>query len=1079
MNIFDQVTRTKLILPRRRLELLSRERLIDLLYDLLNHKVVVISSAPGYGKTSLLIDLAHQLEFPVCWYAIDALDRDPRRFIAHFIASIVHRFPHFGQRSVAALQGTAQAGLDLDRLITTMVNEIHEQIREYFVLVLDDYHLVDGSQEISENCYLIISSRTLPEIPEVTLLAGHSQVGGVSDKELAFRADEIQALVLQNYQKTISEAEAEELVRETEGWITGLLLSSQIRWQGMTDRLRLARASGVDLYKYLAQQVLERQPAPVQDFLLRTSLMEEFDTELCQAVLGPAEYPGGESWSDLIETVLHDNLFVLPVGDENKWPVNGHGVWLRYHHLFQDFLQAQLAQERPLERECILRRLAAVYTERGAWEKAYELYRCLGDPVAMAELIKQAGLSLVRSGQLTTLAEWIDALPAEMLASCPYLLSLRGVAAVNLGDVKRGLSLQNQAIAACRATGDRAHLARALVWRAVDHRFQGKYRASLADADEALALAEQDESLGVIWAEALRARGICLYHMGQLTETIEWLEQSLEAYEALDEAQNVAILRLELGMAHSDAGHYGRALIHYKRALDYWQKTNNITWQANLLNNLGVLYHRQGDYEQAGATLEEALTCAEQSGYAHMETLVLASIGDLYADLEAPNAARDVYRRSREIARRIDKRFLLLYLDLAEAALARLEKDFAQARDLLDSAGRLAQESGSEYEQGLHQLEKGQLALAQNRAAEAVAHLEAAARCFDDGGQRIEEIRAYLYLAVTTQTGGQTQLALDYLEHVFRLVSGLENQHFLVVAGRQAKVLLGVAEKNLVLKHRSSRLLKQIVKFEGDIPDLRRRMRQQASVVPFAPPKLTIQALGRAQVSLDGDLVTCREWKSQRRVRDFLFCLLAHPYGLTREATGVIFWPDSGPSQLKLQFKNTIYRLRFALGKDIALFDGLGDYYRFNRDLDYEYDVEVFLRQMGRARAETDPHKRAESYRAAINLYQGPFLPEMDGDWVVAEREQLELTFIEANMQLGRLHLETEEYSLTLECSRRALAKDPYLEEGYRLAMRAYAAKGNRGAVARQYERCRQALLSGLNIPPSPQTIALYETLMR
>jgi LuxR family maltose regulon positive regulatory protein len=766
---------------------------------------------------------------------------------------------------------------------------------------------------------------------------------------------------------------------------------------------------------------------------------------------------------------LRNNLFVLRIGDE--------GTWLRYHHLFRDFLQARLAQELPDEEQRIRRRLAAVYAEREEWEKAYNLYRRLDDLAAIADLIEQAGPSLVKGGRLTTLAEWLDILPAEVLNSRPDLLSLRGTAASMLGEVERGLALQNQAEAAFREAGDLPRLARVLVRRTVDHRLLGRYQASLADADEALGMTQQDESLRDIWAEALRAKGMSLYHQGQVAEAIQWLTQSLEVYETLGKTQNVAMLLMELGSAYLSAGRYDQALAHYNRALDYWRKADNVAWQANLLNNLGILYHTKGDYEQAGAALEEGLVCARQSGYVRMQAFVLSGIGDIYADLQAPDAALAAYRQAHKAAQRSGERFLLFYLDLAEAALARSKGKLNQVHELIESARQFAQESGSGFEQSLCQLEAGRLALAEGNVSEAITRLEDAARRFDDGGQHAESARAYLYLASAHYRAKDEKATGDCIAHAFQMASTLESQHPLVVAGREAKEMLEAMRRHSTAGRAASRLLNHVAQFEHQIPALRRYLRRRASIIPFGPPKLSIQALGKGQVAVDGRPIANAEWQAQKKVRDLFFFLLARPDGLSKEAMAAIYWPDSTPAQLKLQFKNTMYRLRHALGQDVVIFEQ--DYYQFNRNLDYEYDVETFLAKLDQAQAATEGDGQIAAYQAAIHLYRGDYLPEMEGEWVWATREQLRDAYLGATLKLASLYLESGKYELALNYCQRALASDPCLEEAYRLAMRAYAASGNQAAVARQFERCRQVLLKEVNARPSSQTQTLYETLMR
>ena len=435
-------TPTKVILPQRRKDLFTRQRLINLLYDLLDEKLILVIAPAGYGKTSLLIDFAYQVDLPVCWYAVDELDQTPERFFSFFIAALHRRFPDFGEASKAAVKGINQFNPDINQLVSVIVNDAYEHIQEHFLIILDDYHLVSNNKEIqafinrfinesAENCHLVLSSRTLLSLPDLPLLVARSQVGGIGFEELAFKPEEIQSFVLQYYHVTLSDSASQDLARDTEGWITGLMLSAQVMGQGMTNQMRAARVTGVELYTYLAQEILDTQTAEIRDFLLCTSFLEEFDASLCTSIWGTEQ-----NWRNLINQVVQNNLFVLPVGEEGKW--------LRYHHLFGEFLRAQFEKERSEQLDPLLHRVAEVYAEREDWGRAYSLYHKLKDTKALADLIEKAGTPLIRNAQFAILAKWIDELPVELLDSRPVLLSLKGTLLLIQGQVEKSLDFLNQ-----------------------------------------------------------------------------------------------------------------------------------------------------------------------------------------------------------------------------------------------------------------------------------------------------------------------------------------------------------------------------------------------------------------------------------------------------------------------------------------------------------------------------------------------------------------------------------------------------------------------------------------------------------
>ncbi len=1065
------VSKTKIIPPRRRDELLTRKRLLDMLFEALDKRLALVSAPAGYGKTSLLIDLVNQSELPCCWLALDELDREPQRFAAYFIAALAERFPKFGGQSNRVLENMSSFEQDMERLLVTICNEIMETIREHFIFILDDFHLLDNVQPIQyfinrfiqlmdENCHLVISSRILTTLTDLPRLVAREQVSGLSFSDLAFQPQELQALLAQNNNLQISDEQASQLIAETEGWITGLQFSgADILPRNSTS---LVTDGGVALFDYLGQQVLDQQPAEIQEFILRTALFEEFDASICEMVLSRF-YLEKQDWQKWIKTISNNNLFALPVGAE--------GRWLRYHHLFRDFIRTRFEHDRSQEVMPILVSLESAYEAMGEWEKAHSICKKLNDINLLAEMIERSSTPMFQRA-MVTLESWLNELPPSILRNRPGLLSIRGNIICTKGDVREGLDLLTKAEQIYRQEKNATGLNLTLVRRAIAYRYLGDYAASLRDAEEVIESAAESDEMQLLYADALRLKGLVLYRLGKARQSIPFLEHSLELFQRT-EKNSIPVLLMDTGMAYRATGNFADARKSYEKALQIWRQDGNLSLQASLLNNMGVMYHLQGEYEKAAFAFEEGLLCAQRSHSTRLEVLISIGLGDLFAELEDFSMAERNYQYATEVFQGMEDRFLSYSLVFAKVNLVLLKQDAAAAHAILEEAERLIEKGQSNYENGHLNLLHGRLYLLEEHSKAAVQAMKKAEEYFLEDGRDLEVAVTHLWHAAISCQNGDNAHAVEIVKNLHRNRGQIS--HAVLIAVHQAHKWLYQLQKEREAAHILQDLFTQADHIANKMPDIRRQLRRQARVIQGPAPHLTIRAFGQAIVIVGGQPLSLADWQTQA-ARELFFYLLMTTKPITKEQIGEIFWPDVDElSKIKLKFKNEIYRLRKAVGQEVITYKDI--YYSFNRKLDYEYDVEAFEAHVARGKAAESTKEKIEFFQKAVDLVKGPYLKDVYTDWAIPDRERLSQMYLSALAALGNLYQTTAQLEKALEICQYAISYDPSFETAYQILLQVYQRLGDQTSVRKTYQACVEAMQQYFELPPSPETEELYRRL--
>lgn len=1049
---------TKIIVPARRADVLRRPRLLDFLHESLDRKLILISASAGYGKTSLLVDLAHDTELPVCWYSLDAGDGDPQVFLEYLVASLQRRFPHFGGRTLSLLRD-AERARDLDGCLAALVSDIQQEIDSLFVLVLDDYHLVEGSAAVNrlidrllyylpENAHLILSSRTIPTQITLTRLTARQQVAGLGTSDLRFTADEIRALMQLNYGLEITPKAAQELADQSEGWIVGIILTAPTIWRGLFKEWVKGYGPSSQLFDYLAAEVFSQQPEPLQHFLLETSILEQMNPSLCDELLGRKD---AQAQLQLAE---RRNLFVTRLEDQGY----------RYHHLFREFLQAQLRQTNPARMAELQRRAAQIFESRGQLGQAVRYWLAANEPEAAARLLETIANEYYDLGRWTTLVGWLDALPPQVLDDKPDLVLVRARLAGEMGEPDKARAAFEQARAAFERRKQPSDVARVIFEAA-------KYSERSDDAFEecrraAEQLPPQDYALNAL---AQKTLGTMLVRKGDWKNAVPYLERALELYSMAGDRYHYAFVGHDLGAVYMFIGEKNKAHAHFEQALSHWRKLGHAGTIANTLNSMGVAQYQAGALKQAQELLQEALRYAREARNLRIEAYTLASLGDVYRDQGKLPEALKAYTDASDLAERVRENFLITFTRVAAGDVWRLSGDLPTAERILQTALQAASAHQSEYESGLAHLGMGILRLDQDDIESARQHLERALALLEAAHAKRDLGRARLYLAEVALRRKRTAEAQQHLRALAALGKELSEDQFLLMDAARTRAPLEFA----LARRIGSAYFRQILKKLEQAP---RGESISTGVIEEGWPALDIYTFGEARVMRDGSLVPNSIWQTST-TKELFFFFVTHPQSWRKEQVLEHIWPNASRGQANDLFHSSVYRIRRALFPECLLFSN--GMYQLNLEAVRWVDVTEFEAQLAAAAQAQQVADKISALERAVELYRGDYLDEFYSDWCASRREQLRARYLDALSQLAQCHVELGNPKRALELYQLVLSKDRVNEAAYRELMRLYMRLGNRPAAIQVYQQCVETLKEELGVPPMPETTALYEQLLR
>jgi LuxR family maltose regulon positive regulatory protein len=708
--------KTKLYIPQPRANLVPRPQLTARLDAGLSGKLTLVSAPAGFGKTTLVSEWIRQKAHngkqgeevfqlsSVAWLSLDEGDNDQARFLAYLIASL-RTIPELEAAKIgeALLQAFQSPGVGKEEsqsttaLLTELINEITVHGPAFFILVLDDYHLITLHKihdtlaflvdNLPPNMHLIIATRA--DLPiQVARLRGGGQLNELRLAELRFENEEAAAFLNQVMNLDLDAVDIQALNKRTEGWIAGLQMASlalraKISAQGQENIHPFVRAfTGSNRYvlDYLVEEVFQQQSEQVQTFLLQTSVLERLSAPLCEALINDGaddeasttqSYFTLNTCQEILEYLDQANLFLIPMDDQREW--------YRYHRLFADLLRQRLRQEYPQLVGSLHTRASVWFEKQGILASAIDHALAGKDFERGADLLETNIEPTLMRGEIPTALRWLDALPDELVCSKPGLCLYYAWA----------LMLTGRPIGEIEAQLDQIHTQDNFITGGVDalrgflNIFQLRFDSAQQHAHQALARLPQ---------EATFMRGVAAW-------TISLAELTI------DDPKNRRVILNEI--------------------LRVSQELGNLMIVIWTLAQIARQHMHEGDLKQAEEVYQRALEVASDNFGQQLPVAGIAQMGlgkihyewnRLETALQYLESGIENSLRWREIAA------MNGYLTLAR--LRQAQQDFSSAQDALNNAARLALKfDAAEWDDQYVALFQARFLVAQGKLDDALAAL--------------------------------------------------------------------------------------------------------------------------------------------------------------------------------------------------------------------------------------------------------------------------------------------------------------------------------------------------------------------
>jgi ATP/maltotriose-dependent transcriptional regulator MalT len=608
---------TKLFIPPPGKNLVERSRLANKLDECLhpNCRLVLIAAPAGFGKTTLVCSWINGLKSSgatgtpwIAWLSVDEGDNDPVIFWSYIISALQVQNGDLGKQTQALLE---HANLtSLEGALALFINDLSQNPHP-LILILDDYHHIRNQpihqtlsyviEHAPSQFHLILLSRTEPPLP-LALLRSRDQLLEIRMEDLRFSTEDAFSFLNECWGLNLTNEKIYSLNSKTEGWVAGLQMAA-LSMQGRTDTTQFIQtfsASNRYILEYLVEEVLNRQPEEVKEFLLQTSILDSLCASLVEAVLN-----NNYHCQSLLEYLEHANLFLIPLDEEQRW--------YRYHALFGELLRNQLETT---HREAIidLHRNAAKWYEGNQYPFESVRHWIAAKEIEHAsQLIENEGSRLLKNGMANQAMSWFSTLPDAVFKVAPRLSLIYSWGLISTGQFNRvesHLQTIEQELAGTQKLLDlRAEID---ATRATIAFTSGNYPEAIQLGEKALIGLPKDHHL---YSGVMMGLGTSYRFSGEMILAVKYLAEAAKSAEEIQHYASAVGCYCNLGDIFLDQGQLHSAKSTYDHAINISMSTQGYT-PVSCLAYLGIsrIYYEWNMLDKALQAIREGINQVELWG---------------------------------------------------------------------------------------------------------------------------------------------------------------------------------------------------------------------------------------------------------------------------------------------------------------------------------------------------------------------------------------------------------------------------------------------------------------------------------